>query len=33
LQTGLVQSYMLFIVAGLIGFLGYYFYLAAHAIR
>jgi NADH-quinone oxidoreductase subunit L len=32
-QTGLVQSYMLFIVAGLIGFLGYYFYLAAHTIR
>jgi NADH-quinone oxidoreductase subunit L len=32
-QTGLVQAYMLFIVAGLIGFLGYYFYWAAHAIR
>lgn len=32
-QTGLVQAYMLFIVAGLIGFLGYYFYLASHAVR
>jgi NADH-quinone oxidoreductase subunit L len=33
IQTGLVQAYMLFIVAGLVGFLGYYFYLAAHAVR
>jgi NADH-quinone oxidoreductase subunit L len=36
-QTGRVQAYMLFIVMGLVGFLGYYFYLAhhfaAHAIR
>ena len=30
LQTGFVQMYMLAIVAGVIGFLGYYFYLAAH---
>jgi NADH-quinone oxidoreductase subunit L len=29
-QTGFVQMYMLAIVAGVIGFLGYYFYLAAH---
>jgi NADH-quinone oxidoreductase subunit L len=33
IQDGLVQSYMLFIVIGLIGFLGYYFYLAQHAVR
>jgi len=32
-QTGLVQSYMLFIVIGLIGFLSYYFYLAHHAVH
>ena len=36
-ETGRVQAYMLFIVMGLVGFLGYYFYLAhhfaAHAIR
>ncbi|MFZ3215440.1 MAG: NADH-quinone oxidoreductase subunit L [Candidatus Acidiferrales bacterium] len=31
IQDGLVQSYMLFIVIGLIGFMGYYFYLAHHA--
>ena len=29
-QTGRVQAYMLFIVMGLVGFLGYYFYLAHH---
>jgi NADH-quinone oxidoreductase subunit L len=29
-QTGFVQMYMLAIVAGVIAFLGYYFYLAAH---
>jgi len=28
-----VQSYMLLIVLGLIGFFGYYFYVAHHAIR
>jgi hypothetical protein len=33
IQDGLVQSYMLFIVIGLIGFLGYYFYLANHAVH
>ena len=33
IQDGLVQSYMLFIVIGLIGFLGYYFYLAHHAMH
>jgi hypothetical protein len=33
IQDGLVQSYMLFIVIGLIGFLGYYFYLAHHAVH
>ncbi len=33
LQAGLVQSYMLFIVVGLIGFLGYYLYLAHHAMH
>ena len=33
IQTGLVQSYMLLIVLGLIGFFGYYFYVAHHAIR
>jgi NADH-quinone oxidoreductase subunit L len=32
-QDGLVQSYMLLIVIGLIGFFGYYFYVAQHAIR
>ena len=32
-QTGLVQAYMLFIAFGLVGFLGYYFYLAAHAVH
>jgi NADH-quinone oxidoreductase subunit L len=32
-QTGFVQMYMLAIVAGVIGFLGYYFYLAAHAVH
>jgi NADH-quinone oxidoreductase subunit L len=30
MQTGLMQSYMLVIVLGLIGFLGYYFYLWKH---
>jgi hypothetical protein len=29
----LVQSYMLLIVIGLIGFFGYYFYTARHAIH
>ena len=33
IQAGLVQSYMLFIVIGLIGFLGYYLYLARHAMH
>jgi NADH-quinone oxidoreductase subunit L len=33
IQAGLVQSYMLFIVVGLIGFLGYYLYLAHHAMH
>ena len=33
IQDGLVQSYMLLIVIGLIGFLGYYFYMAHHAIQ
>jgi len=33
IQDGLVQSYMLLIVVGLIGFLGYYLYLGHHAIR
>jgi NADH-quinone oxidoreductase subunit L len=33
LQDGLVQSYMLLIVVGLIGFFGYYFYVAHHAIH
>jgi NADH-quinone oxidoreductase subunit L len=33
IQDGLVQSYMLFIVIGLIGFLGYYVYLAHHAVH
>src|ERR1700732_110830 len=33
IQDGLVQSYMLLIVAGLIGFFGYYFYMAHHAIH
>jgi NADH-quinone oxidoreductase subunit L len=33
IQDGLVQSYMLLIVLGLIGFFGYYFYVAHHAIR
>jgi NADH-quinone oxidoreductase subunit L len=33
IQDGLVQSYMLLIVVGLIGFLGYYFYLGHHAVR
>jgi hypothetical protein len=33
MQAGLVQSYMLFIVIGLIGFLGYYLYLAHHAMH
>ncbi len=33
MQTGLVQSYMLLIVIGLIGFLGYYLYVLGHAIR
>jgi NADH-quinone oxidoreductase subunit L len=33
IQDGLVQSYMLLIVVGLIGFLGYYFYLGHNAIR
>ena len=32
-QEGLVQSYMLLIVIGLIGFLGYYLYLAHHAMH
>ncbi|MGA7622212.1 MAG: NADH-quinone oxidoreductase subunit L, partial [Candidatus Acidiferrales bacterium] len=32
-QAGLVQSYMLFIVIGLIGFMGYYFYLAHHSMH
>ena len=29
-QTGRVQAYMLLVVAGLVGFFGYYFYLAHH---
>jgi NADH-quinone oxidoreductase subunit L len=33
IQVGLVQSYMLLIVAGLIGFLAYYFHLVHSAIR
>jgi len=33
IQDGLVQSYMLLIVVGLIGFFGYYFYVAHHAIH
>jgi NADH-quinone oxidoreductase subunit L len=33
IQAGLVQSYMLFVVIGLIGFLGYYLYLAHHAMH
>jgi NADH-quinone oxidoreductase subunit L len=33
IQDGLVQSYMLLIVLGLIGFFGYYFYMAHHAIH
>ncbi len=33
IQDGLVQSYMLLIVVGLIGFFGYYFYMAHHAIH
>jgi NADH-quinone oxidoreductase subunit L len=33
IQDGLVQSYMLLIVVGLIGFFGYYFYVAQHATR
>src|ERR1700733_6219379 len=33
IQDGLVQSYMLLIVIGLIGFFGYYFYMAHHAIH
>jgi NADH-quinone oxidoreductase subunit L len=33
IQDGLVQSYMLLIVIGLIGFFGYYFYMARHAIH
>lgn len=33
IQTGALQSYMLLIVVGLVGFLGYYLYLAHHAIH
>src|ERR1700693_419883 len=33
IQDGLVQSYMLLIGVGLIGFFGYYFYMAHHAIH
>jgi hypothetical protein len=33
IQNGLVQSYMLFVVAGLIGVLGYCLYLAHQAVR
>ena len=33
IQDGLVQSYMLLIVIGLIGFFGYYFYMAHRAIH
>jgi NADH-quinone oxidoreductase subunit L len=33
IQDGLVQSYMLLIVLGLIGFLAYYIHLAHHAVR
>src|SRR6202162_1821431 len=33
IQDGLVQSYMLLIVIGLIEFFGYYFYIAHHAIH
>jgi NADH-quinone oxidoreductase subunit L len=33
IQDGLVQSYMLLIVIGLIGFFGYYLYMAHHAIH
>ncbi|MFY9751881.1 MAG: hypothetical protein WBS18_09965 [Candidatus Acidiferrales bacterium] len=32
-QTGRVQGYILVLVAGLIGFLGYAFYIAHHALR
>jgi NADH-quinone oxidoreductase subunit L len=32
-QDGLVQSYMLLIVIGLIGFLAYYFHIAHQAMR
>jgi NADH:ubiquinone oxidoreductase subunit 5 (subunit L)/multisubunit Na+/H+ antiporter MnhA subunit len=32
-QNGLVQSYMLLIVIGLIGFLAYYFHIAHHAMH
>jgi hypothetical protein len=33
IQNGLVQSYMLFVVVGLIGVLGYCLYLGYHAVR
>jgi hypothetical protein len=33
IQSGLVQSYMLFVVVGLIGVLGYCLYLGHHAVR
>jgi hypothetical protein len=33
IQSGAMQSYMLLMVIGLIGFLGYYLYMAHHAIR
>jgi hypothetical protein len=32
-QDGLVQSYMLLIVIGLIGFLAYYFHIAHHTMH
>jgi hypothetical protein len=33
IQSGAIQSYMLLMVIALIGFLGYYLYVAHHAIR
>jgi len=33
MQSGAMQSYMLLMVIGLIGFLGYYLYVAHHTIR
>jgi hypothetical protein len=33
IQSGSLRSYMFAMVMGLIGFLGYYLYLARHSIR